>query len=81
MPSLGFTSVPPLLKYLLYAEQLGIATAPALAAAIVRLLDEPQLAARLGQAARGLAEERCGEALMLDRMEAIFRRFGRAGAR
>lgn len=33
MPSLGFTSVPPLLKYLLYAEQLGIATAPALAAA------------------------------------------------
>ncbi|MFP3540851.1 AraC family transcriptional regulator [Pseudomonas sp. SIMBA_021] len=33
MPSLGFTSVPPLLKYLLYAEQLGIATEPALAAA------------------------------------------------
>nr|BFD39524.1 AraC family transcriptional regulator [Pseudomonas sp. FFPRI_1] len=33
MPSLGFTSLPPLLKYLLYAEQLGIATAPALAAA------------------------------------------------
>ncbi len=55
--------------------------AQALAAAIVRLLDEPQLAARLGQAARQLAEERCGEALMLDRMEAIFRRFGRSGAR
>ncbi|MGC5703439.1 AraC family transcriptional regulator [Pseudomonas sp. NFXW11] len=33
MPSLGYTSVPPLLKYLLYAEQLGLATAPALAAA------------------------------------------------
>lgn len=33
MPSLGFTSVPPLLKYLLYGEQLGIASAPALAAA------------------------------------------------
>ena len=33
MQSLGFTSVPPLLKYLRYAEQLGIATEPALAAA------------------------------------------------
>ena len=33
MPSLGFTSVPPLLKYLLYGEQLGLASAPALAAA------------------------------------------------
>ncbi len=54
--------------------------AVALAAAIGRLLDQPQLAARLGQAARQLAEERCGEALMLDRMEAIFRRFGRPGA-
>jgi len=54
--------------------------AEALAAAIVSLLDDPQLAARLGEAARQLAEERCGEALMLDRMEAIFRRFGRSGA-
>lgn len=54
--------------------------AQALAAAIVSLLDDPQLAARLGKAARRLAEERCGEALMLDRMEAIFRRFGRSGA-
>jgi glycosyltransferase involved in cell wall biosynthesis len=53
--------------------------AGALAAAIGRLLDEPALAARLGQAARQLAEERCGEALMLDRMEAIFGRFGHSG--
>lgn len=33
MQSLGYTSVPPLLKYLRYAEQLGVATEPALAAA------------------------------------------------
>ncbi|SDZ40144.1 AraC family transcriptional regulator [Pseudomonas sp. NFIX28] len=33
MHSLGYTSVPPLLKYLRYAEQLGIAIEPALAAA------------------------------------------------
>lgn len=33
MPSLGFTSVPPLLKYLRHAEQLGMAIEPALAAA------------------------------------------------
>ena len=52
----------------------------ALAAAIKALLDDPDLASRLGKAARELAEVRCGEALMLDRMEAIFRRFGRPGA-
>lgn len=33
MQSLGFTSVPPLLKYLRHAEQLGMAIEPALAAA------------------------------------------------
>ncbi|MCU1748609.1 AraC family transcriptional regulator [Pseudomonas sp. 6D_7.1_Bac1] len=33
MQTLGYTSVPPLLKYLRHAEQLGIPTAPALAAA------------------------------------------------
>ncbi|NMZ10658.1 AraC family transcriptional regulator [Pseudomonas proteolytica] len=33
MQTLGSTSVPPLLKYLRHAEQLGVATAPALAAA------------------------------------------------
>lgn len=53
--------------------------AVALAAAIARLLDDSSLAGRLGQAARKLAEERCGEALMLDRMEDIFRRFGHSG--
>lgn len=52
----------------------------ALADAIARLIADPLFAAGLGQAARQLAETRCGEALMLDRMEAIFRRFGRAGA-
>jgi glycosyltransferase involved in cell wall biosynthesis len=55
--------------------------ASALAAAIARLLDDPALAGRLGTAARELAVVRCGETLMLDRMEAIFRRFGRPGAR
>lgn len=55
--------------------------AAALAAAIARLLDNPALAGRLGAAARELAVARCGETLMLDRMEAIFRRFGRPGAR
>ena len=54
--------------------------ASALAAAIARLLDDPALAGRLGAAARGLAVVRCGGTLMLDRMEAIFRRFGRPGA-
>lgn len=55
--------------------------ANALAAAIDALLDDPALARRLGQAARELAVARCGETLMLDRMEAIFRRYGRPGAR
>lgn len=55
--------------------------ASALAAAITRLLDDPALAGRLGTKARDLAVARCGETLMLDRMEAIFRRFGRPGAR
>ncbi len=55
--------------------------AHALAGAIAQLLDDPALAGRLGTAARELAVARCGETLMLDRMEAIFRRFGRPGAR
>lgn len=55
--------------------------ANALAAAIAKLLDDPALACRLGAAARELAVARCGESLMLDRMDAIFRRFGRPGAR
>lgn len=53
--------------------------ADALAAAIARLLADPALASRLGAAARELAVVRCGESLMLDRMDAIFRRFGRTG--
>lgn len=55
--------------------------AVALAAAIDDLLGDPALAARLGKAARELAVARCGETLMLDRMEALFRRYGRPGAR
>ena len=51
--------------------------AVALAAAIARLLDQPELAGRLGQAARLLAEQRCGRAIMLERMEGIFQRFAR----
>lgn len=62
-------------------ERTGLMVPPrdaeALAAAIARLLDQPELAAGLGQAARALAEQRCGRAIMLDRMEAIFRRFAR----
>lgn len=54
--------------------------AHALAAAIAQLLDDPVLAGHLGTAARELAVARCGQTLMLDRMEAIFRRFGRPGA-
>jgi len=53
--------------------------AHALAGAIACLLDDPERAVRLGAEARKLAVSRCGEALMLDRMEAIFRRFGRSG--
>ena len=53
----------------------------ALAAALAQLLTEPALATKLGQAARELAVARCGETLMLDRMESIFRRYGRAGGR
>jgi glycosyltransferase involved in cell wall biosynthesis len=53
--------------------------ASALARAIARLLDDPALGARLGAAAHNLAVANCGETLMLDRMETIFRRFGRSG--
>ena len=46
--------------------------APALAAAIARLLDDPALAARLGTAARRRASADFSKATMLDRMESIF---------
>lgn len=49
-----------------------------LADAIADLLLHPGKAARLAAAARTLAEARCGEALMLDRMEEIFRRYSSA---
>ncbi len=49
----------------------------ALAAAIIRLLRDRECAARLAAAARRLALERCGLDTMLDRMEALFRRFAR----
>lgn len=53
--------------------------APALAGAIDRLLSDAALAQRLGTAARALAVARCGEERMLERMEAVFRRYGRPG--
>ncbi|MBS1189854.1 MAG: glycosyltransferase [Rhodocyclaceae bacterium] len=52
----------------------------ALAVAIERLLTDAGLAQRLGDAARALAVERCGVERMLDRMEEIFRRYGRPGS-
>ncbi len=45
-----------------------------LAAAIGRLLAEPALAARLGAAARRVAEERYGRAAMVQRFETYYRR-------
>lgn len=51
--------------------------AAALATAIGRLFSNEALRARLGQAAHAYAVEHCGEQAMLDRMEALFRRFAR----
>jgi glycosyltransferase involved in cell wall biosynthesis len=48
--------------------------AAALAAAIARLLDDGELAARLGAAARRVASADFSREAMLDRMETIFRR-------
>ena len=45
----------------------------ALRAAIARLLDEPQLGARLAEAARAWVRERYSRERMLDGMEAVFR--------
>ena len=45
--------------------------APALAQAIARLLNDPPLARRMGQAARAHAFENHGRALMLARYEAM----------
>lgn len=47
--------------------------AHALAQAIARLLDDPELARRLGSAARAEAVKRFSQDRMLDRMEAVFR--------
>jgi glycosyltransferase involved in cell wall biosynthesis len=47
--------------------------AEALAAALQKLIDAPQLRARLGAAARTHCESRFSHRAMLDRMEAIFR--------
>ncbi|MBE0622755.1 MAG: glycosyltransferase family 4 protein [Burkholderiales bacterium] len=47
--------------------------ASALAAAIARLMQEPDLAARLGHAARDRALQRFSRDAMLDRMESVFR--------
>jgi glycosyltransferase involved in cell wall biosynthesis len=46
--------------------------APALAAAVRRLIAEPQLGAALGLAARERALARFSRAAMLDRMETVF---------
>jgi len=51
--------------------------ASALAQAIERLLGDEALRRRLGAAARKFAVAHCGEEAMLDRMEALFRRFAR----
>lgn len=50
--------------------------APALAAALGRLMADPALARRLGEAARQRAEARFSREAMLDKMEAIFRTVG-----
>lgn len=72
------------LTEVIHDDKTGLIVPPrdahALAGAIARLLDDSALAVRLGAAARELAVARCGEVLMLDRMEALFRRFGRPGA-
>ncbi len=47
----------------------------ALAGAIVRLLDNVPLAARLGDTAQALATQCCGRERMLDKMESIFSRY------
>ena len=46
--------------------------APALGAAIKRLIEDPRLASRLGEAARRKAVERFSREAMLDRMESVF---------
>lgn len=53
--------------------------ATALAAAIIRLLDDATLAGRLGTAARQRASEHFSRTVMLDRMEGIFRSAGAGG--
>jgi glycosyltransferase involved in cell wall biosynthesis len=59
------------------AEVTGLIVAPrdtaALAAALVRLRDDPELRVRFGTAGRRLAEQRFGKERMLDGMEAVFR--------
>ncbi len=54
--------------------------AAVLAEAIQRLLADEALRARLGEAAHRFAVEHCGEGAMLDRMEALFRRYARRAA-
>lgn len=64
------------LTEVIHDGQTGLIVPPrnpqALADAIADLLGHPDKAASLGAAARALAESRCGESLMLDRMEEIF---------
>ncbi len=59
------------------ADVTGLIVAPrdtaALAAALVRLRDDPDLRVRFGTAGRRLAEQRFGLDRMLDAMEAVFR--------
>jgi glycosyltransferase involved in cell wall biosynthesis len=65
------------------ADQTGLIIPPrdadALAAALVRLMADESLRARLGAAGLARAGERFGIARMLDRMEAIFTAHGRPG--
>lgn len=71
------------LTEVIHHESTGLIVPPrdaeALAGAIERLLADAALSRRLGEAARDLAVERCGVERMLDRMEHIFRRYGRPG--
>jgi glycosyltransferase involved in cell wall biosynthesis len=46
---------------------------PALASALARLMDDAALRARLGEAARRFALERCTLAAMCDAMEEVYR--------
>ncbi len=65
-------------RELVASDEVGLVVSagnvPALAAALVRLLAEPDLRERMGRAARARVEERFSTVVRVDRLEALYRR-------